>query len=128
MGDRKMDSEDDLLWGGIWLYFATGDILYLDRVTTSVLADPVPSSYMFSLEKKLMGTQLLLTRLRFFIGPGYPGYLEAACIPEWYWGDTFYKTKHLHDFSKSYMYSGGQDDDGDSGGQDGNDDDNSDLW
>ncbi|KAF2603987.1 hypothetical protein F2Q70_00028669 [Brassica cretica] len=59
-----------LLWGGVWLYYATGDATYL------ALAAPSDSfsrdSGVFSWNTKLAGAQLLLTRMRLFLSPGYP--------------------------------------------------------
>ncbi|CAH8371462.1 unnamed protein product [Eruca vesicaria subsp. sativa] len=67
-------SWDELLWGGVWLYYATGEVSYLDRVTTLALAhDPSrDSGHVFSWNTKLAGAQLLMTRLRLFLSPGYP--------------------------------------------------------
>ncbi|XP_033146464.1 endoglucanase 21 isoform X2 [Brassica rapa] len=75
-GRSARSSWDELLWGGVWLYYATGDATYLDRVTTLALADPSDSfsrdSGVFSWNTKLAGAQLLLTRMRLFLSPGYP--------------------------------------------------------
>nr|VDD15826.1 unnamed protein product [Brassica oleracea] len=75
-GRSSRSSWDELLWGGVWLYYATGDATYLDRVTTLALADPSDSfsrdSGVFSWNTKLAGAQLLLTRMRLFLSPGYP--------------------------------------------------------
>ncbi|CAH2078092.1 unnamed protein product [Thlaspi arvense] len=71
-------SWDELLWGGAWLYYATGNVTYLQHVTTHVLASHAGafgnSSYygVFSWDNKLPGAQLLLTRLRLFLSPVYP--------------------------------------------------------
>ncbi|CAN6859690.1 unnamed protein product [Brassica oleracea] len=70
---------DEMLWGGAWLYYATGDADYLERVTSHDLAERAgafsssDADYgVFGWESKLLGAQLLLTRLRILLGPGYP--------------------------------------------------------
>ncbi|XP_013619068.1 PREDICTED: endoglucanase 21-like [Brassica oleracea var. oleracea] len=70
---------DEMLWGGAWLYYATGDADYLARVTSRDLAERAGAfsssnaDYgVFGWESKLLGAQLLLTRLRILLGPGYP--------------------------------------------------------
>ncbi|CAA7037354.1 unnamed protein product [Microthlaspi erraticum] len=69
---------DEILWGGAWLYYATGNVTYLELVTSHKLATRAGafgnSSYygVFSWDNKLPGAQLLLTRLRLFLSPGYP--------------------------------------------------------
>ncbi|ESQ54907.1 hypothetical protein EUTSA_v10024681mg [Eutrema salsugineum] len=71
-------SGDELLWGGAWMYYATGNVTYLDKVTSHVMAQEAgafgKSSYygVFSWDNKLPGAQLLLTRMRLFLSPGYP--------------------------------------------------------
>ncbi|CAN6972808.1 unnamed protein product [Brassica rapa subsp. trilocularis] len=61
-----------------WLYYGTGDVDYLDRVTSHDLAGRAgafsssDTDYgVFGWESKLLGAQLL-TRLRILLGPGYP--------------------------------------------------------
>ncbi|XP_010433798.1 PREDICTED: endoglucanase 21-like [Camelina sativa] len=69
---------DDRIWGGAWLYYATGNVTYLSEVTTRAIAEIAGafgnSSYygVFSWDNKLPGAQLLLTRMRLFLSPGYP--------------------------------------------------------
>ncbi|CAH8314186.1 unnamed protein product [Eruca vesicaria subsp. sativa] len=69
---------DELLWGGAWLYYATGNVTYLDQVTNHDMATHAgafwssPYYGVPSWDNKLPGAQLLLTRLRLFISPGYP--------------------------------------------------------
>ncbi|ANM67983.1 glycosyl hydrolase 9A3 [Arabidopsis thaliana] len=70
--------EDELLWGGAWLYYATGNVTYLERVTSHHMAEKAgafgnsPYYGVFSWDNKLPGAQLLLTRMRLFLSPGYP--------------------------------------------------------
>ncbi|KAG2328382.1 hypothetical protein Bca52824_011110 [Brassica carinata] len=77
----KMKSEmhsDELIWAGAWMYFATGDNTYLDKVTSHDLANRSgafshgPRYGVFGWDNKLAGAQLLLTRLRLFLSPPYP--------------------------------------------------------
>ncbi|KAF8117813.1 hypothetical protein N665_0008s0155 [Sinapis alba] len=69
---------DELLWGGAWLYYATGNVTYLDHVTSHDIAKRAgaflssPYYGVPSWDNKLPGAQLLLTRLRLFLSPGYP--------------------------------------------------------
>ncbi|KAF8116692.1 hypothetical protein N665_0015s0066 [Sinapis alba] len=69
---------DELIWSGTWMYFATGDITYLAKVTSHDLANRAgafshgPRYGVFGWDNKLAGTQLLLTRLRLFLGPPFP--------------------------------------------------------
>ncbi|KAG2301074.1 hypothetical protein Bca52824_029725 [Brassica carinata] len=77
--DSNSTSWDEMLWGGTWLYYATGDAYYLQRVTSHELAHRAgafsssDTDYgVFGWESKLLGAQLLLTRLRIFLSPEYP--------------------------------------------------------
>ncbi|CAN8230727.1 unnamed protein product [Cochlearia groenlandica] len=69
---------DELIWGGAWLYYATGNVTYLERATSPVMARRAgafgnsPYYGVFSWDNKLPGAQLLLSRLRLFLSPGYP--------------------------------------------------------
>ncbi|CAN8270414.1 unnamed protein product [Cochlearia groenlandica] len=55
--ESMRDSADLLIWGGAWLYYATGDLDLLNRVTSHDLPNH---------------DVLLLARLRIFLDPGYP--------------------------------------------------------
>ncbi|XP_042396526.1 endoglucanase 10-like [Zingiber officinale] len=69
---------DEFLWGGSWLYFATGNSSYLQLATAPALAKHAgafwggPDYGVFSWDNKLTGSQVLLSRLRLFLSPGYP--------------------------------------------------------
>lgn len=69
---------DEFIWGGAWLYYATGNNTYLELITKPAMAKHAgafwDSSYygVFSWDNKLAGAQLLLSRLRLFLSPGYP--------------------------------------------------------
>ncbi|KAM7280907.1 hypothetical protein ACFE04_008041 [Oxalis oulophora] len=69
---------DEIVWGGAWMYFATGNKSYLDLVTKPELAQNAgafsrgPDYGVLSWDNKLVGAQLLLTRLRLFLSPAYP--------------------------------------------------------
>ncbi|GFY94642.1 glycosyl hydrolase 9A1 [Actinidia rufa] len=69
---------DEFVWGAAWLYYATGNNSYLQLATTPGLAKHAgafwggPDYGVFSWDNKLAGAQLLLSRLRLFLSPGYP--------------------------------------------------------
>ncbi|KAF6154212.1 hypothetical protein GIB67_035873 [Kingdonia uniflora] len=69
---------DEYLWGGAWMYYATGNSSYLALVTTPGLAKHAgafwggPDFGVLSWDNKLTGAQVLLSRLRLFLSPGYP--------------------------------------------------------
>ncbi|XP_033137944.1 endoglucanase 25 isoform X2 [Brassica rapa] len=69
---------DEFIWGGAWLYYATGNVTYLDLITKPTMAKHAgafwggPYYGVFSWDNKLAGAQLLLSRLRLFLSPGYP--------------------------------------------------------
>lgn len=69
---------DEFVWGAAWLYYATGNSSYLSLATTPGIAKHAgafwggPDYGVFSWDNKLAGAQVLLTRLRLFLGPGYP--------------------------------------------------------
>ncbi|KAF5178369.1 Endoglucanase [Thalictrum thalictroides] len=69
---------DEFLWGGTWLYYATGNNTYLQLATTRGLAKHAgafwggPDYGVLSWDNKLAGAQVLLSRMRLFLSPGYP--------------------------------------------------------
>ncbi|WCJ22284.1 glycosyl hydrolase 9A1 [Euphorbia peplus] len=69
---------DEFLWGGAWLYFATGNSTYLKFVTMPDLAKKDyaftggPNRGVLSWDNKHAAAQLLLSRTRLFLGYGYP--------------------------------------------------------
>ncbi|XP_002960146.2 endoglucanase 25 [Selaginella moellendorffii] len=69
---------DEFLWGGAWLYYATGNSSYLQLVTTYGIGRNAgaygggPYYGVFDWDNKLFGAQVLLTRLRILQSPGYP--------------------------------------------------------
>ncbi|GLJ18832.1 hypothetical protein SUGI_0336430 [Cryptomeria japonica] len=69
---------DEYIWGATWMYFASGDSSYLSLATLPAMAKNAgafrggPSYGVFSWDNKLPGAQVLLTRLRVFLNPGYP--------------------------------------------------------
>ncbi|XP_030553697.1 endoglucanase 25 [Rhodamnia argentea] len=69
---------DEFIWGGAWLYYATGNSSYLQLATTPGLAKHAgafwggPDYGVLSWDNKLAGAQVLLSRLRLFLSPGYP--------------------------------------------------------
>ncbi|KAE9591563.1 putative cellulase [Lupinus albus] len=69
---------DEIVWGGAWMYYATGNSSYLKLATTPRIAKYAgvfsggSDHGVFSWDNKLAGAQLLLSRLRLFLSPGYP--------------------------------------------------------
>ncbi|CAA6654533.1 unnamed protein product [Spirodela intermedia] len=69
---------DEYMWGGAWMYYATGNSSYLYLATHPKLAKHAgafwggPFYGVLSWDNKLTGAQVLLTRLRMFLSPGYP--------------------------------------------------------
>ncbi|KAH9315459.1 hypothetical protein KI387_024086, partial [Taxus chinensis] len=67
---------DELVWGGSWVFFATGNWSYLQAVmeiyNNSVDSDIHGDDGVFNWNNKLLAAQLLLTRVRFLVDPGYP--------------------------------------------------------
>ncbi|KAL5210843.1 hypothetical protein ABZP36_006466 [Zizania latifolia] len=69
---------DEFVWGGSWMYLATGNSSYLHLATHPKLAKHAgafwggPDYVVFSWDNKLTGAQVLLSRLRLFLSPGYP--------------------------------------------------------
>ncbi|KAJ6852251.1 endoglucanase 10-like [Iris pallida] len=69
---------DEFVWGGAWMYYATGNASYLSLATTPGIAKHAgafwggPDYGVFSWDSKLIGAQVLLIRLRLFLSPGYP--------------------------------------------------------
>eukprot|EP00252_Welwitschia_mirabilis_P003829 TRINITY_DN1389_c0_g2_i1.p1 TRINITY_DN1389_c0_g2~~TRINITY_DN1389_c0_g2_i1.p1 ORF type:complete len:619 (+),score=83.94 TRINITY_DN1389_c0_g2_i1:247-2103(+) len=69
---------DEFVWGGAWMYYATGNASYLQLVTTKGIARHAGAFRggdfygVMSWDNKLPGAQVLLSRLRLFLSPGYP--------------------------------------------------------
>ncbi|KAL0911572.1 hypothetical protein M5K25_019722 [Dendrobium thyrsiflorum] len=69
---------DEFVWGGSWMYLATGNSSYLQLVTNPKMAKHAgafwggPDYGVLSWDNKLPGAQVLLSRLRLFLSPGYP--------------------------------------------------------
>ncbi|RRT82265.1 hypothetical protein B296_00020388 [Ensete ventricosum] len=115
---------DEFVWGGAWLYFATGNSSYLQLATAPGLAKHAgafwggPDYGVFSWDNKLTGAQVM-SALRLFLSPGYPyeeilrtfhnqtgtiiDYLDAADTPGWYCGPNFYSTDTLRGFAKTQI-------------------------
>ncbi|TXG63341.1 hypothetical protein EZV62_010335 [Acer yangbiense] len=72
------DYWDEFVWAGAWLYCATGNSSYLRFVTDPSVADHSsafsggPDRGVLSWNNKHAGAQLLLNRMRMFLGYGYP--------------------------------------------------------
>lgn len=69
---------DEYVWGGAWLYYATGNNSYLQLATNRGIAKHAgafwggPDYGVLSWDNKLAGAQVLLSRLRLFLSPGFP--------------------------------------------------------
>ncbi|ERN19923.1 endoglucanase 25 isoform X1 [Amborella trichopoda] len=67
---------DELVWGGTWLFFATGNTTYLEYVTDNfelaIAEENSRNKGVFYWDNKIVATSMLLTRLRYFNDPGYP--------------------------------------------------------
>ncbi|KAK9271341.1 hypothetical protein L1049_026931 [Liquidambar formosana] len=68
--------KDELVWGGTWLFFATGNTSHLryatDRFKLAREEEAVSDQGIFYWNNKLTASAVLLTRLRFFHDLGYP--------------------------------------------------------
>ncbi|KAI3841697.1 hypothetical protein MKW92_033610 [Papaver armeniacum] len=66
---------DEIVWGGTWLFFATGNVSYLKYATEkfelAMNAKEVDDG-VFYWNNKLPASAVLLTRLKYFRDPGYP--------------------------------------------------------
>ncbi|KAH6824076.1 hypothetical protein C2S53_004042 [Perilla frutescens var. hirtella] len=71
---------DELVWGGTWLFFATGNTSYLKYATDNFAVaeeEELPSEKgIFYWNNKLTANAILMTRIRYFMDLGYP-YEEA---------------------------------------------------
>lgn len=69
---------DEYLWGAAWLYYATGNSSYLALATNKGLAKHAgafwggPDYGVLNWDNKLAGAQVLLSRMRLFLSPGFP--------------------------------------------------------
>ncbi|XP_077227047.1 endoglucanase 12-like [Tasmannia lanceolata] len=69
---------DDYMWGAAWLYYATGNTTYLALATNPGIPKNAKAFLgildlnVLSWDNKLPAAQLLLTRMRIFLNPGYP--------------------------------------------------------
>ncbi|KAI5589364.1 hypothetical protein BDE02_05G157600 [Populus trichocarpa] len=68
--------QDELIWGGTWLFFATGNTSYLGYATSNFSAaegeETASEQGVFYWNNKLTANAVLLTRLRYFHDLGYP--------------------------------------------------------
>ncbi|XP_043696816.1 endoglucanase 12-like [Telopea speciosissima] len=69
---------DEYMWAAAWMYYATGNVSYLSLATNPGISKNSKAFYgkvdlsVLSWDNKLPAAQLLLTRLRIFLNPGYP--------------------------------------------------------
>ncbi|KAK3142183.1 hypothetical protein QOZ80_4BG0343350 [Eleusine coracana subsp. coracana] len=83
---------DEFMWSAGWMYYATGNSSYITFATDPRLPKNAKAFFnildfsVFSWDNKLPGAQLLLSRLRMFLNPGYPyeesliGYHNATSL------------------------------------------------
>jgi hypothetical protein len=83
---------DEYMWSASWMYYATGNTSYISFATDPRLPKNAKAFFnildfsVFSWDNKLPGAQLLLSRLRMFLNPGYPyeesliGYHNATSL------------------------------------------------
>ncbi|KAF9682721.1 hypothetical protein SADUNF_Sadunf05G0138100 [Salix dunnii] len=68
--------QDELIWGGTWLFFATGNTSYLGYATGNFNAaegeETASEQGVFYWNNKLTANAVLLTKLRYFHDLGYP--------------------------------------------------------
>ncbi|KAK4722155.1 hypothetical protein R3W88_012388 [Solanum pinnatisectum] len=78
--DRQFNNstsyKDELVWGGLWLFFATGNKTYLKYATenfASAVKEQIASDEgIFHWNNKITAISILLTRIRYFRDLGYP--------------------------------------------------------
>ncbi|RZC86832.1 hypothetical protein C5167_030178 [Papaver somniferum] len=69
---------DEFMWGSAWMYYATGNSSYLSLATNPGIPQNANASLrtadmgVLSWDNKLPAAELLLTRMRIFLSPGYP--------------------------------------------------------
>ncbi|XP_075507795.1 endoglucanase 25-like [Primulina tabacum] len=67
---------DELVWGGTWLFFATGNSSYLEYSTnkfdSAEKEELVSEKGVFYWNNKFTANAVLMTRIRYFIDLGYP--------------------------------------------------------
>ncbi|XP_078434462.1 endoglucanase 12-like [Wolffia australiana] len=69
---------DEYMWAGAWMFYASGNTSYLSLATNPGIPRnakaflPIRDLNVFSWDNKLPGAELLLTRLRILISPGFP--------------------------------------------------------
>ncbi|KAL3735527.1 hypothetical protein ACJRO7_024621 [Eucalyptus globulus] len=68
--------KDDLVWGGTWLFFATGNPSYLEyasrNFSLALQEERTSERGLFYWNNKLLGSAVLLARLLYFRDLGYP--------------------------------------------------------
>ncbi|RWW12547.1 hypothetical protein BHE74_00023847 [Ensete ventricosum] len=101
---------DEFVWGGAWMYLATGNSSYLQLSTHPKLAKHAgafwggPDYGVLSWDNKLTGAQPLQYVVNAaFLASLYSDYLEAADTPGWYCGPNFFPTGALRDFARTQI-------------------------
>ncbi|KAI3967599.1 hypothetical protein MKW92_003474 [Papaver armeniacum] len=69
---------DEFMWGAAWMYYATGNASFLSLATNPGIPKNANAFFrsadigVLSWDNKLPAAELLLTRMRIFLSPGYP--------------------------------------------------------
>ncbi|KAF9610608.1 hypothetical protein IFM89_023496 [Coptis chinensis] len=69
---------DEIIWSAAWMFYVSGNVSYLERATEDTVAthakafSRIPDLSVLSWDNKLLAAELLLIRLRIFLGRGYP--------------------------------------------------------
>jgi len=101
---------DEYMWGGAWMYYATGNQSYLSLVTNPALAKNAnangggPYYGVFDWDNKLIGAQVLLTRLLILQSPGYP---YEQLLREYYNETKSVMCSYLPQYKKFNVTKGG---------------------
>ncbi|MCL7027938.1 hypothetical protein MKW94_029110 [Papaver nudicaule] len=75
---RSSDYHDEYIWAAAWMYYATGNSVYLSIATDPGIPKQAKALHLtaelsaLSWDNKFPAAELLLTRLRVFLRPGYP--------------------------------------------------------
>ncbi|KAF9592801.1 hypothetical protein IFM89_017420 [Coptis chinensis] len=79
---NSMGYWDEINWSAAWMLCASGNVSYLEHATEDTVATyakafiRIPDLSVLSWDNKLPAAELLLTRLRIFLGPSYHKHVE----------------------------------------------------
>ncbi|KAI3501708.1 hypothetical protein L1887_29676 [Cichorium endivia] len=101
---------DEYMWGGAWMYYATGNISYLSLATNAGIPKhakslmDIPSQRVLSWDNKSPAAMLLLTRIRLFLNPGYP---YEAMLSSYHNATSLTMCSYLHQYQVFNWTKGG---------------------